>query len=72
MAAVAAADVRPENSAEFTVTPAAASSGAHSAPRRTSAAPAGATTRRISIPWRRANSKSRSSWAGTPMTAPSP
>ena len=37
-----------------------------------SAAPAGAITRRIGRPNRFANSKSRSSWAGTAMMAPVP
>ena len=69
MAAFARAESRPVNSPASTSTP-----GSLQAPasRSTAAPSAGATARRTGRPWRRANSQSRWSWAGTDMTAPVP
>ena len=69
MAAFARAESRPVNSPESTSTP-----GSLQAPasRSTAAPSAGVTAKRTGRPWRRANSQSRRSWAGTDMTAPVP
>ena len=63
-------DRTPSNGPEFTITPSWSCASVIVAGSRCS--PSGWTTTRIGRSWARANSKSRWSWAGTPITAPVP
>ena len=68
--AIDAGDRTPSNGPEFTITPSWSYASVIVAASRCS--PSGCTTTRIGTPWARANSKSRWSCAGTPITAPVP
>jgi len=72
MASIAARELSPENSPEFTVTPYSLYAAIHGARTSSYAPRAERTTVVTGSAWLEANSKSRSSWPGTPMTAPSP